>query len=196
MTNNTTTALDTKNKAWDIRGSYDAGKWGAGLGYREVENFFAAPGSWGRIGNQWSPRNIKGFNAKLWIKPNEKTSFWAKGEFDEPKDQTTGFAYAGYDKMRSVSVGLDYALADNWGAMFSYEDVKFDGNAPTNDDKMRWYTLGFNYGLGANTSLMLTYQFSDNEFGAGSLLDPQGVPGVGGRRYKGGLFGTQLSVKF
>ena len=98
--------------------------------------------------------------------------------------------------MRSVSVGLDYALADNWGAMFSYEDVKFDGNAPTNDDKMRWYTLGFNYGLGANTSLMLTYQFSDNEFGAGSLLDPQGVPGVGGRRYKGGLFGTQLSVKF
>ena len=196
LSENTSNSLDSKNKAWDVRGSYDGGTWGAGLGYREVENFFAAPGSWGRIGNQWNPTNIKGFNAKLWFQPSSQTKIWAKGEFDEPKDSTAGYAYAGYDKMRTFTIGLDYKMAENWGAMFTYEDVKFDGNAPTNDDKMRWYTLGFNYGLGANTNLMLTYQFSDNEFGAGSFLDPMGVSPVGGRKYRGGLFGTQLSVKF
>ena len=196
LSENTSNALDTKNKAWDVRGTYDGGNWGAGLGYREVENYFMAIGSWGRLGNVWSPRNIKGFNAKLWFKANENASFWAKGEFDEPKDNTAGFAFAGYDKMRSFTLGLDYKLGENWSTMLSYEDVKFDGTAPTNDDKMRWYTIGFNYGLGANTNLMFTYQMSDNEFGAGSFFDPSGVTPIGGRKYRGGLFGTQLSVKF
>lgn len=196
MSENTSNSLDTDNKAWDIKGSYDAGNWGAGLGYREVENNFGAPGLWGRIGNVWDPVNIKGWNANLWFQPSTKTKLWAKGEFDEPKKNTAGYAFNGYDKMQSFTVGLDYQMADNWSAKFSYEDVKFNGNAPTNDDKMRWYTVGFNYGMGANTSLMFTYQFSDHDFGAGSFFDPMGVTPVGGRKYRGGLFGTQLSVKF
>ncbi|MBS1713636.1 MAG: S-layer homology domain-containing protein [Armatimonadetes bacterium] len=196
LSENTSNALDTKNKAWDIRGAYTADTWGAGLGYREVEQFFSAPGSWGRLGNQWSPRNIKGFNAKLWFQPSKATKLWAKGEFDEPKETGAGYNYANYDKINSFTIGLDYQLAENWGAMFSYEDTRFDGQGATPDDKMRWYTVGFNYGLGANTSLMFTYQFSDVDFGVGSGNDPLGPSPVGGRKYRGGLFGTQLSLKF
>jgi hypothetical protein len=47
--------------------------------------------------------------------------------------------------------------------------------------------------MGANTNLMLTYQFSDVDFAAGSANNPN--PGFG-RLFRGGLFGTQLSVKF
>lgn len=196
LSENTSNALDDDNRAWDIRGSYNGGNWGAGLGYREVENNFAAAGSWGRLGNQFSPTNIKGFMGRLWFQPTEKMKIWASGEFDEPKDSTAGFNFTGYDKINMFKIGLDYQMAENWGLMLGYEDTRFDGNTGVPDDKLRWYTIGFNYGMSANANLWFTYQFSDNEFGAGSLNDPLGAPGVGGRKYRGGLFGTQLSLKF
>lgn len=197
LSKGTSNVMDDDNTAWDVRGSYDAGNWGAGLGYREVENNFLADGSWGRLGNVYSPRNIKGFNAMIWFKPNTNgMKLWAKGEFDEPKENTVGYAFTQYDRIDKWVIGLDYPLGTNWNAMLSYEDTKFKGAGIVGDDKERWYTLGINYGLGGNSSVMFTYMFSDNQFSAGSVLDPLGPTPVGGRKYRGGLFGTQLSVKF
>lgn len=189
---NTSNVLDSGNKAWDIRANYNgAENWGFGVGYREIENNFMAFGSWGRLGNVWDPVNIKGFNAKLWFQPNKGTKIWAKGEFDKPKDTTAGYALAGYDRIDSYGIGLDYQLGENWGTMLSYEDTQFKGAGLVGDDKVRWYTLGFNYGLAANTNIWITYQFSDSDFAAGSVIDPAGQG-----KYRGGLLGTQISVKF
>jgi len=196
LSKGTSNVMDTDNKAWDVRLNYDGGNWGGGAGYREIENNFLADGSWGRLGNIYSPRNIKGWMAQIWIKPSTSTKLWAKGEFDEPKDTALGMALAQYDRIDKFVIGLDYALGTDWNAMLSYEDTQFRGAGLVGDDKLRWYTVGVNYGLGANSSLWFTYMFSDSAFSAGSVLDPLGAPGVGGRKYRGGLFGTQLSVKF
>ncbi|MCW5939960.1 MAG: S-layer homology domain-containing protein [Fimbriimonadaceae bacterium] len=193
LSENTSNALDDDNTAFDVSIGYDATNWGAKVGYREIENFFLAAGSWGRLGNQWNPTNIKGFGAMLHFKPAENFKIWGKGQFMEPKENTAGYRYVAYDKINSFMVGAEYQFGDNWGMMASYEDTRFDGNPGVQDDKMRWYTVGFNYGMGANTNLMLTYQFSDVDFAAGSGNNPN--PGFG-RLFRGGLFGTQLSVKF
>ncbi|MCW5937245.1 MAG: S-layer homology domain-containing protein [Fimbriimonadaceae bacterium] len=188
---NTDNRIDEDNIAWDVRAMYKGPNFGVGGGYREVERNFAAAGDWGRIGNVWNPTNIKGFNAHVYFMPSEQFKIYGKGEFLEPKDTAAGL-FANMDDMNAFTVGLDYKIADNWGAMFSYEDVRFNPVAG-NDVKERWYTVGFNYGLGANTNIRFTYQFSDLDFGgaAGAGLDPAGQ-----NIYKGGLFGTQLTVRF
>lgn len=196
LSRNTSNVMDDKNKAWDLRGSYDGGNWGAGLGYREVEQNFTANGSWGRLGTYWSPVNIKGFNANVWFKPGQNgMKIWAKGEFDKPKDSTVvGDSMANYDRVDMFKVGLDYPLGTNWNAMLSYEDTKWKGKAGAGDDKERWFTLGVNYGLGANANIMFTYQFSDNVYNnATSQFNPNAAID---KKWRGGLFGTQLSVKF
>lgn len=182
---------NSDNTAWDLQLGYSADTWGIGGGYKEIERNFVAAGSWERIGNQWSPTNVKGFNAKVWFKPGEDFKIWGKGQRLEPI--FAGGAYGGYDDITSIMVGLDYQFGPNWGTMLSYEDVRFNSLGAAPDPTQKWFTLGFNYGMGANSSLMITYQFSDLDFKglAGAGLDP------GGRnRYKGGLLGTQLSVKF
>lgn len=195
LSRGTSNVLDNKNNAWDIRGKYDAGNWGAGLGYREVEQNFLADGSWGRLGSVYSPRNIKGFNANIWFKPGQNGMvIWAKGEFDKPKDSTAGDLLAGFDRVDMFKIGLDYPLGTNWNAMLSYEDTKWKRTGGAGDDKERWYTLGVNYGLGANANIMFTYQFSDNLYQGGSALNP--AFNLASQKYRGGLFGTQLSVKF
>lgn len=184
---------NTDNTVWDIHLGYSADNWGVGGGYKEVERNFVAAGSWQRIGNQWSPTNIKGFDAKLWFKPSEDFKIWGKGQRLEPISTGGPFPFAGYDDITSIMVGLDYQFGPNWGTMLSYEDVRFNSLGGAADPSQKWFTIGFNYGMGANSSLMFTYQFSDLDFKglAGAGLDP------GGRnRYKGGLLGTQLSVKF
>ena len=191
--NNNSNVNDDDNTAYDVRLAYDGGSWGARAGYKSVEQNFFAAGSWGRIGNQWSPRNIKGFYGGVWFDASEQMTLWAKGQFMEPEANTAGFNYTNFDKMNAFMVGLDYQIAENWGAMFSYEDVRFDAIGGGGDPTQRWYTLGFNYGMSANSSVAITYTFSDLDFkGAnGAALDP-----TGRNRYKGGLLGTQVSVKF
>lgn len=196
LSKGTSNVMDNDNTAWDVRLAYDGGNWGAGAGYREIEDNFVADGRWGRLGNVYNPNNIKGFMGRIWIKPSSGVRLWAKGEFDEPKSTAVGTSLSQYDRIDMYTVGLDYELGSNWNAMLSYEDTKFKGLGLVGDDKLRWYTLGINYGLGANSSLWFTYMFTDSNFSAGSVLDPLGPPGVGGRKYRGGLFGTQLSVKF
>lgn len=196
LSKGTSNVMDDNNTAWDVRAMYDGGNWGAGAGYREIENNFVADGSWGRLGSVYNPMNLKGWTANIWFKPSTNgLKLWAKGEFDEPKENTAGFAFTQYDRVDSFKVGLDYPLGTNWNAMLSYEDTRWNGAGAVQDDKERWYTLGINYGLSGNSSLWFTYQFSDNEYSATSVLDPLG-PVAGGRKYRGGLFGTQLSVKF
>ncbi|MBL8066545.1 MAG: hypothetical protein JNM34_11920, partial [Chthonomonadaceae bacterium] len=101
---------------------------------------------------------------------------------------------ANYDRVDMFKVGLDYPLGTNWNAMLSYEDTKWKGKAGAGDDKERWFTLGVNYGLGANANIMFTYQFSDNVYNnATSQFNPNAAID---KKWRGGLFGTQLSVKF
>lgn len=54
-----------------------------------------------------------------------------------------------------------------------------------------WFTLGFNFGLGTNTNLRLFWQVSDTDAdGVGEFSF------FGQEKARGGLIGTQLSVKF
>jgi hypothetical protein len=71
-----------------------------------------------------------------------------------------------------------------------YEHVMWDfdnGGSPT----QTWFTLGFNFGLSDKTNLRLFWQMSDTDNdGVGAFTF------FGQDRARGGLIGTQLSVRF
>ena len=71
---------------------------------------------------------------------------------------------------------------------FENAEWDFDGDAKP---RQTWYTLGFNFGLGSNTNLRLFWQVSDTKADGASAFAFNGQ-----ERARGGLIGTQLSVKF
>ena len=94
------------------------------------------------------------------------------------------------DKVTSFRIGLEYKISAASSAMLSYESNNWefdDGTEPT----QTWFTLGFNFGLSSNSNLRLFWQVSD--------MDADGNGNFSffnQNEAKGGLIGTQLSVKF
>ncbi len=191
-TYNTSSVQDSDNDAYDVALSYANGNWGAGAGYREIKSYFGAAGDWGRIGTAWNPTNIKGWTGNVYLQATPGLTIKAKGEWAEPKDAAYGVgAYAAgvLDKVESYVVGMDYKLNTNWTVGLSYEDVTWKVTTGAPDARERWYGINLGYNLGPNSALRVGYQLSDNDY-------TQGAAETTANRFKGGLFTTQLSVKF
>lgn len=178
--------IDTDNTAWEAALGWDNEKWGLMGGYKTIEPNFMAYGSWERIGTLWSPTNVEGFFGTLWFEPSDKMSLWLSGQMMEP-NQAGGLV--GADDATALKAGINFALADNWGFMASFENVQWDYAAGT-DPVQRWFNVGFDYKLGANSSVLINYLYSDVDF-----KGRQAAFGFANTRYRGGLIGTQLSIK-
>jgi len=122
------------------------------------------------------------------------------GEFDKGKSNLyaipTGFNTD--TKINKYSVDLGYKVNTNLSFNVGYEYTEFKnlngqvGTFALNQfagvtPKYQWTTFGVGYGLSDSAKLSMQYQLSDvkNDF----QVSNDG-------RFKGGLFTTQLSVKF
>jgi uncharacterized protein (UPF0335 family) len=176
--------------------SYDGGRLNLVGGYRSVGAFFAGPGAWGRIGTQFSPTGIEGFYGKADYDLSDSLNLYAKAMFYSglPHGGTRGnLALGKDDDVQSLTFGATYKLSDAFGIDASYEDVQWRLNN-ANDPYQRWFTLGFNWGMSEQANMRLFWQYSDaDDKGTNVFTNSYGL---GANRFKGGVIGTQLSVKF
>jgi predicted porin len=188
---NAESKMDEDNSAWWLGLNYGGkeDKWGIGAGYRSIDPLYAAPGAWGRIGTMWNPVDLEGFNANAWFTINDRLSLSAKAAFLRGRD-TDASNLTEDDKVTTFHIGADYKLSDMSSFMLSYETANwdFDGGA---SPMQSWWTLGFNFGLSSNTNLRVFWQMSDTDSDGASQFNF-----FGSERARGGLIGTQLSVKF
>lgn len=192
--------LDKDNRSYYGGVSSTLGKLNWFAKYQRFDANYSAPGDWGRLGIMRNPTNVQGVVLGGDIDLTEKLTLKAGGTFYEGASDK----YAGStglnkkSKVNSFSVDLNYKLAPAFNVYVGYEDTTFDkfqgitggkavaaGAKPT----YRWTTFGFGYGLSEATKLTLQYQLSDikNDFQATNIAT---------NTFKGGLFTTQLSVKF
>jgi hypothetical protein len=188
---NSESKFDEDNAAWWLGIRFGGGdRWGIGATYRSIDPLYAAPGAWGRIGTFWNPVDLEGFNINAHLMLGDNITLSGMGGFMRGRD-TDSSELTEDDKVTSIRVGLDYKLSSMSSIMASYEHNSWDlsdGTEPTQS----WFTLGFNFGLSSNTNLRLFWQVSDMDTdGSGAFSSF-----FGQTEAKGGLIGTQLSVKF
>ena len=179
------------NSAWWLGLKYGKheDKWGIGAAYKSIDPLYAAPGAWGRIGTYWNPVDLQGFTVDGWLKLSDNLTLSAMGGFMNGRD-TDNSVLTNDDKVTTLKVALNYMMSSTSSIMASYENNSWDfdgGSSP----RQSWFTLGFNFGLSDKTSLRLFWQVSDAD------SDGDGrFAAFGQDRQRGGLIGTQLSVKF
>jgi len=184
---NTDTTVSNDNMAWDVSlGWSNSSRWGLTAGFRHIEENFVAPGDWGRIGIAWNPTNIEGFNAGVWFKPNNDVKVYARGEFVEGVNESnaglTGLSFGDGDALNSWMVGIDYRLGPTWSTGLSYEQNRFEFDSG-DDTRFSWINLNFGWNISENSNFRFGYIHSDHDISGGSV-------------FNGGLFTTQVSVRF
>jgi hypothetical protein len=184
---NTDTVVSNDNMAWDVSLMWsNSDRWGLSAGFRHIEENFVAPGDWGRIGIAWNPTNIEGFNAGVWFKPNSDVKVYARGEFVEGVNETnaglTGLSFGDGDALNSWTVGIDYRLGPTWSTGLSYEQNRFEFDSG-DDTRFSWINLNFGWSISENSNFRFGYIHSDADISGGGV-------------FNGGLFTTQVSVRF
>ncbi len=205
MVFNNHASVSKQDDAYWINIAKDFGKWGAKVGYRQINPQFAAPGDWGRIGMWWNPTDIKGITADAHIDLSDTTKLWASGQFytgtgnSVTVNNTTFSGLGTDDKITSIIIGISHKLgtantldlgyeAVNW-SLADRPSISFTGGKPVE----RWYDIGLKHQINANSSFRVLWQISD--------YDSKNVAGFGtsfdnAPRATGGLLSTQLSIKF
>lgn len=194
--NGTTRVLSTDNWALDANLGYNfSDNLGVVAGYREVRPYFAAPGSWGRVGYLYNPSDLRGFYAGVNYAASQDLKVNLTGAFLEGTGRVTPNGYQTNDELIQVLAGVDYRLSERWNVSLNYEGVFFKLGSQPNSPKPVWnyFTLGVGYNLGENAALNVLYQILDT--------DGKGVGGVfsGGpsaNKNSGAVAATTLSVKF
>lgn len=184
---NTSNVLTNDNEAFEASLGFGGNNYNLELGVRRVEQFYGAPGSWGRLGIVWNPTDVEGgfLNAHIDLSPSVRLS-------------ASGAVYAGItparqdDTYSTVMGQLDFRVNPNWTLMTKVDYTLFDRNIGP-DPRQTWFTFGVGYNLGANTTVDVRYTYSDLR---DTLSVPYFVTGVNQNRYRGGLLSTQLSIKF
>lgn len=193
--NDTTRVLSTENWALDANLGYNfSDNLGVVAGYREVRPYFAAPGSWGRVGYLYNPSDLRGFYAGVNYAASQDLKVNLTGAFLEGTGRVTN-GYTTNDELIQVLAGVDYRLSERWNVSLNYEGVFFKLGSLSGSPKPVWnyFTLGVGYNLGENAALNVLYQILDT--------DGKGVGGAfsGGpnaNKNSGAVAATTLSVKF
>ena len=187
--------LDQDNWALDANIGYNFSEnLGLVAGYREVRPYFAAPGSWGRVGYLYNPSDLRGFYAGVNYNASQDLKVNVSGAFLEGTGRVAG-GYTGNDELIQVLAGVDYRLSDRWNLSLNYEGVFWKLGSVAGSPKPVWnyFTLGVGYNLGENTALNVLYQIIDTDGkGVGGALSGGPAPG----KNSGAVAATTLSVKF
>lgn len=185
--NGGTDVIDSNNEHWFVGAGYKADKWGLDADFRRVERDYLAPGSWGRLGTNYSPTNIELFGVNAWYDLTDGLRIYANGRFGETIDTVGGIPEE--SDITSGAFKLAYTFNEFWQATLGYEDTEIDFQGSANEIRQRWTTVGFNYLMSKGSTFSLFYQFGDVNNGAAWGAGPAG-------RYKGHIVGSQLSIKF
>jgi hypothetical protein len=183
--------LDRDNWALDANLGYNFSEnLGLVAGYREVRPYFAAPGSWGRVGYLYNPSDLRGFYAGVNYNASQDLKVNVSGAFLEGTGRVAG-GYTKNDELIQVLAGVDYRLSDRWNLSLNYEGAywKVGGVKPV----WNYFTLGVGYNLGENAALNVLYQILDTD-GKGVGAPFSGGPNA--RKNSGAVAATTLSVKF
>ncbi|MEA2554060.1 MAG: hypothetical protein QOJ65_2236 [Fimbriimonadaceae bacterium] len=207
MMYNSTTLVDTDNKAWHASVGLESGRWGASLGYRAIDPRFAAPGDWGRIGLWWNPVDIEGLQGNFHFNLSNDIRLAATAEGYRGRG-TSNSMLSHDDKLSRWTFGVEYKMATNYDLALGMEETRWNLDssnslvpAGSNGNAIeRWYDIGFGWSLSDSAKLKFLWQISDYKalqlpgftlFPGGNSAFPGGQPAA-----RGGLITTQLSVKF
>jgi len=210
LTDNDHTVNDHDNTSSNVDVKWQGNRYALWGGYRDIGNYYYAPGDWGRLGVIYNPANIKGWQAGGYLHLTHALTLSAHGEWDKGRSQENGFDNGNTDTFQtqspfnrsttinSYNVRLDFNVNPNLSVFGAWEDTKFTSldeandeflaNYPNGNPEYDWTTIGLGYGLSSNAKLNVQYQFSN--VGNEAFL----YPGV--TRYTGGLLTTQLTIKF
>ena len=194
--NDTSRVLSKDNWALDANLGYNFSEnLGIVAGYREVRPYFAAPGSWGRIGYLYNPSDLRSFYAGVNYTASEDLKVNLTGAFLEGTGRVAN-GYTTNDEVIQVLAGVDYRLSERLNVSLNYEGVFWKlGSSVPGSPKPVWnyFTLGVGYNLGENTALNVLYQIIDTDGkGVGGALSGGPAPG----KNSGAVAATTLSVKF
>jgi hypothetical protein len=178
--------VDRDNDAWWVSLSKKIDIVNLKAGYEYIAPLYGAPGDWGRIGTWWNPTDIQGWNASARVKLTPTISLDGKGQWVTGTGQgktlpfggetnPTDATFADYQVTLKyhpgpyeASVGFETVHAALPGAVSEYEN---------------WYNLGFGWNASENAKVSLLWQISNANLQSGYV-------------FRGGLIGTQLTVKF
>jgi uncharacterized protein (UPF0335 family) len=192
LTNNTTGRVTNDNAAYEIGLGYKTDRWGLNGAYRRVEENFGAPGDWGNWGLPLNPTGFKGFNFGGWFNVSNDLTLKAGYETAEGTTNVNAPLIRTTDDYVGYHIGLSYKLSDVTTFGLKYEDHTFK-LAGLNDPVTRWYTADVKWNMSANAFIKFLYIYSDVDFKGTGFNNAVGLPL---NRYKGGLIGTQLGIKF
>jgi hypothetical protein len=191
------------------RNAYDAKlTWGAGRlslagGYKRVDPFFGAPGSWGQIGRWKNPTNIEGWNVAGGYNFG---GFTLKGSYEDynsvkvdlrtnrvgiPVISPTPVLSGAFENdIKHYTAGVSFNLSPANNVDLGWEQARIRPWDAVGKTKENYYTIGLGHTFNQNTLVKVLYQVVDyKDNGAGLYTVPGGA-------YKGGIGVTQLSVRF
>jgi len=190
--------------AYDAKLTWGTGRLNVAGGYKRVDPFFGAPGSWGNIGRWKNPNNIKGWNANAGYNFG---NFALKGSWEDYKSVDVnlatsrtavfpggGITNAFENKIQHYTAGLSFNLTPTNAVDVGWEQARIRPWDVTGlaggKTKENYWTLGLGHTFNQNTLVKVLYQIVDyKDNGAGLYTVPGGA-------YKGGVGVTQLSVRF
>ncbi len=187
------------NEAVKAQLGYAGGAFAVKAGYQNVLADYAAPGSWGKIGNWTNPTNIQGAiaNVSYTVSPSIKLvadGQYYKGEFNVGTANPLGKS----DHVGTFDVGVKSALTSAYSLDLGYEYVQWDlknqqgllnkSGVPTE----QYITLGIGHPINKNSDVRLAYQIIDYKSDG---TDFEGGPGNTGNAV-GGVATTQFDFKF
>lgn len=192
---NNSRVLSSNNTAYYVNAKYDSARWGVKAGYRRIEDFYGAPGDWGRIGIWWNPTDIKGGMVDAHFNLTNSLSLHGAGEFYTGVDKAGSASLTTDDKLNRFLVDLGYNLNSMTDLSLGYEQVMWNLKGNTGKPLERWINVGFGFHLSDSTKLSLLWQISDYD-GKGQVGFSPFAANPAGNRATGGLITTQISVKF
>ena len=208
--------------AYDAKLTYGAGRLSLAGGYKQVDPFFGAPGSWGRIGRWKNPTNIQGVNASAGYNFG---NFTLKG------------SWADYESVRVDLRNSRLAPGTPGGAPIGGAGAAFPVFSDDFQNEIKHYTVGVSFDLNPSNGIDLGWEqarirpfdaaganvagiFGNGEtretywtiglghrFNESTLIkvmyqivdyedNGAGLYTVPGGNYKGGIGVTQLTVRF
>jgi len=188
------------NDAWKAELGYGFGPVSLKGGYQVVYSGYAAPGSWGKIGDWTNPTNIKGGLANISYAFSPSIKFVADGQYYQGQDNVGQNSPLGKeDHVGTFDVGVKSALTSAYSVDLGYEYVQWDlkndqtllnthGN-PTE----QYITLGVGHPINKNSDVRLAYQIIRYSSDKTDFLGG-GADGTGNA--VGGVATTQFDFKF
>lgn len=183
--------IDENNDAIDAALGFGLGKLGINVGWRSVENNFAGPGFWTKVGMWTNPTNIEGpyLNLSYGLKAN--LNLVANGAFYEGANTVAGLPAVidtGDDELWKADLGLRWGISGANSLNLGYEFVRWSPDGGDDTDET-YLTIGWGYQINPSAGFNIGYQIID--YSPSGAIAPYGTAD-----YKGAVAVAQFKARF